>query len=366
MKRVLIIKMSSMGDVIHTLPALTDVQKHFPEIQFDWVVEPGFAEIPTWHHAVREVIKCPLRQWRKAPLESYKKGEWHAFIRRLRYTQYDAIIDAQGLIKSALIAQFARGHRYGLNRKSAREPLASLFYNSSYGVEKNKHAVERTRQLFASVFHYSTSNLPPNYGIDKSRLIPMNYGDNTILFLHGTTWPTKHWPQSFWQRLSYIVSRAGFEVLLPWGNEIERERAQSIRDYNEQKGLALPIVLPKLNLSEITTLIARAKGIVAVDTGLGHIAAAMGTPTISLYGPTNPNLTGAYGDNQHHLKGELSCSPCLARLCKKGPNNPVQPPCFEALSPERVWQSLLNAMNSQPTEIKITTRKQVDAQTEIL
>lgn len=336
-----------MGDVIHTLPALTDAKSVYPYIKFDWVVEPSFAEIPKWHRAVKEVIPSPLRRWRKSPWQSYKQGEWHAFIRCMRYASYDLIIDAQGLMKSAFISTLAKGKRVGLDRQSAREPLASLFYQQSMFVEKGQHAVERVRQLFAKALSYPIPQTPPDYGIDKNRLVSLSYGDNTVIFLHGTTWPTKHWPEQYWQQLAHMLGKDNVQVLLPWGNEQEKVRAEGIRHFCLEKKInVVPMVLPKLSIAELTALIAKAKGIVAVDTGLGHIAAAMAAPTVSLYGSTDPGLTGAYGPNQQHLQVNASCSPCLSRQCKQGENFAVMPPCFESLPPEKVYQELTKMMNT--------------------
>jgi heptosyltransferase I len=331
-----------MGDVIHTLPALTDAVHALNHISFDWVVEPGFAEVPTWHPAVEKVIPFAFRKWRKSPWQCIKQKEGQRFVNELRKTHYDLVIDAQGLIKSALITRLAVGKRVGLNRNSAREGLASLAYDRKINVPKGQHAVQRIRQLFAQALEYPESMTPPDYGIEKSRLAPLSYGEKSLIFLHGTTWTTKHWPESYWQELAYLALKAGFEILLPWGNEIEQQRARSIRAFCEQKGSAnLPQILPKLSLAEVTSLIAKAKGIVAVDTGLGHMAAAMAIPTVSLYGPTDPGLTGAYGPSQTHLKSSFSCSPCLGRECKLGQNFEINPPCFSSLPPEAVLQTLV-------------------------
>lgn len=343
MKRALIVKMSSMGDVIHTLPALTDAHARYPDLEFDWVVEPGFAEIPRWHKAVRRVISAPLRRFRKMPWETFKANEWHQLLKQLRYTHYDVVIDAQGLIKSSLLTHFAKGKRYGLNWQSAKEPLSSLLYHQKIAVAKNQHAVERVRQLFAHTFNYSVPTSPPDYGIDKTKLTDISYGDNTLIFLHGTTWPTKHWPEKYWCQLAKMAQENGFQVLLPWGSEAEKARAQKIKSVCSTD-LAPVEVLPKLSLGEITTLIAKARAIVAVDTGLGHVAAAMATPTVSVYGPTSPDLTGAYGPKQVHLKVEASCSPCFARECKRGSHFETMPPCFESLGPQKVWQALEQIM----------------------
>jgi len=344
MKKGLIIKMSSMGDIIHTLPALTDAKKALGDIQFDWVVEPGFAEIPKWHTAVNQVICAPFRQWRKTPFETIKSGGGREFIHQLRSSSYDIVIDAQGLVKSALVCLMSKGPKCGLDKESARESIASYAYQHKFFVAKNQHAVERVRQLFAKALSYVLPLTSPDYGINRSLFNSHAYGEKSILFLHGTTWITKHWPERYWQKLGALVSQAGYQVLLPWGNEREKARAQEITTFSRQQGLVEPIILPKLSLGALTALIASAKGVVAVDTGLGHIAAAMAVPTVSLYGPTDPGLTGAYGPNQLHLRSNFPCSPCMGKECKKGNHFEITPPCFEPLSPESVWQTLVKLM----------------------
>jgi len=337
-QRVLIIKLSSMGDVIHTLPALTDASKHYPDMAFDWAVEPGFAEIPRWHPAVKNILTIPLRRWRQGG------GKLIQSLGVLRSTHYDLVIDAQGLIKSATLSRLAKlakgGARCGLDRQSAREGIASLAYHRAYAISKKQHAVERVRQLFAKALDYALPCSPVDYGLSQSKA---GQQKKEIIFLHSTTWETKHWPESYWQVLGCEVAKAGYTVLLPWGTPLEYERASRIQHFinqnmNQQKEAA--VVLPKCSLSEITHLISQAKGVVAVDTGLGHIAAAMGVPTISLYGPTDPGLTGAYGPSQTHLQARYPCSPCLGRTCKQGNIFAVNPPCFESLSPKRVWETL--------------------------
>ena len=164
--RVLIVKTSSMGDVLHTLPALTDAQQAIPGIQFDWVVEEGFAQIPSWHSAVDRVIPVAIRRWRKAWFSAPIKAERKAFRDAVRLQQYDAIIDAQGLVKSAaLVTRLARGVKHGMDWSTAREPLASLFYNRKHHIAKQQHAVERTRELFAKSLGYVKPQSQGDYAI---------------------------------------------------------------------------------------------------------------------------------------------------------------------------------------------------------
>lgn len=310
--RVLLIKTSSLGDVIHTLPALTDAKKAIPDIQFDWVVEEGFAEIPSWHPAVSKVIPVAIRRWRKHLWQTWKTGEWRAFKQQIRYQSYDLVIDAQGLLKSAWLTRYAKAAVAGLDKASAREPMASRFYQYGYSVPWGQHAVERVRQLFAQALHYNLPETIGDYGLDRQRVLTdLTAVTPYVVFLHGTTWATKHWPERYWRLLAEKLNATGYSVKLPWGNEQEKARAERIA-----QGLKNVEVLPKLNLKGVAQLLANADKCVAVDTGLGHLAAALDVPTISLFGPTNPTLTGAYGKEQVHLTGRYpACIACLKKVC---------------------------------------------------
>lgn len=343
--RVLVIKTSSMGDVIHTLPALTDASRALPGIRFDWVVEENFAEIPAWHPAVAQVIPVAVRRWRKQPVRMLFGGEWRAFTRRLRQTRYDAVIDAQGLLKSALLTRYARAPVHGLDRHSAREPLASLFYQHRHAVPWGRHAVERVRDLFAQSLGYNLSSEASDYGLDRGRLAPTSGATPPYLvFLHGTTWPTKHWPERYWRELTELAVASGWEVRLPWGNDAEKARARRLAD-----GLDRVRVLPRMNLAGIAAELAGARACVAVDTGLGHLAAAFAVPTLSLFGPTNPAYTGAWGSHQVHLVSNFPCAPCMKKQCRlqtprsdNSDPDPAEefPPCFTLVPPNQVWSAL--------------------------
>lgn len=329
--RILIVKTSSMGDVIHTLPALTDAARVHPDIVFDWVVEEGFQEIPRWHSHVKEVIPIALRRWRKNIFAKKTYHEWRQFYQKLREKQYDFIIDAQGLLKSAAVTFFAKGVRCGFSIESVREPIASFCYQKKASVKKNQHAIQRVRHLFSQILGYDLPDTVPEYGIDRKKLL-QNNPENYLVFLHGTTWDTKHWPEASWIELATLAAESGIKVKLPWGNAVEEKRAQAIAKVHH----AIE-VLPKLNLKGIAEILAGAKAIVAVDTGLGHLAAALDVPTISLYGPTNPSLTGALGQSQVHLTAEYACAPCLRKSCLY---DEATPPCFATLSAQRVWAEL--------------------------
>ncbi|QKE64674.1 lipopolysaccharide heptosyltransferase I [Aquipseudomonas campi] len=322
--RVLLIKTSSLGDVIHTLPALTDAARAIPGIQFDWVVEEGFAEIPAWHPAVAQVIPVAIRRWRKNLWQTLKNGDWRRFKARLREADYDLVIDAQGLLKSAWLTRYVKAPIAGLDRESAREPISCRFYDRLYPVAKSQHALERTRQLFAQALGYQLPASIGDYGLDRAAMADASQAPY-LLFLHGTTWASKHWPEADWRALAERMAGQGWAVRLPWGNETEKARAERI-----VAGIDGAAVLPKLNLAGVAKVIAGASACVAVDTGLGHLAAALDVPSISLYGPTLPGRVGAYGRGQVHL-------------CASGPHagsGDRHKPCFEGLGAERVGNEL--------------------------
>lgn len=333
--RVLIIKTSSLGDVVHTLPALTDAARAIPGVSFDWVVEEGFAEIPAWHPAVAQVIPVAIRRWRKHPIATLRSGEWSRCKQRLGETRYDLVIDAQGLLKSAWLTRYVKAPVAGLDRDSAREPLASRFYDRHYAVAKNQHALERVRQLFAKALDYPLPSSLGDYGLNRTAMAEGST-QPYLVFLHGTTWSSKHWPEDHWRTLAERMDALGWSVRLPWGNASEKARAERI-----VAGLSHAMVLPKLNLAAVAKVIAGARACVAVDTGLGHLAAALDVPCISMYGPTLPGKVGAYGRSQIHL-------------CAMGPGAGLgdrDKPCFEGLDADRVGLELEALLLAPPDSL---------------
>jgi heptosyltransferase-1 len=296
--RILIVKTSSMGDVLHTLPALTDAMHSIPGITFDWVVEENFAQIPSWHPAVDRVIPVAIRRWRKSWFNSATIKERQTFVNDLRKHRYDAIIDAQGLLKSAfLVTRQALGTKHGLDWHSAREPLASWFYNIRHAVAKDQHAVERIRQLFALSLSYSLPKEQGDYAIAGHFLANLAADANQYLvFLHATTRDEKHWPEQRWRQLIALIGPTGLSVKLPWGAPHEHQRALRLAE-----GFSHVEVLPKLALADVAQILAGAKAVISVDTGLSHLAAALDKANITLYGPTDPGLIGGYGQNQNSL-----------------------------------------------------------------
>lgn len=335
MKRILVVKTSSMGDVIHTLPAITDAVRALPDVRFDWVVEEGFAEIPAWHPAVDRVIPVAIRRWRKHPVKMFQSGEWQRFRAQMGAHPYDAIIDAQGLVKSAVLTRLATGRICGYDRHSVREPLASLAYQHRFTVSKEQHAVERIRNLFAQALAYPKPLTEPDYGLERNRFCSNPFCTDQeqpyVLFLHGTTRADKHWPDVYWQTLCKLVCESGVAVKLPWWSDTEHRRAKLIAESHHRAE-----VLTRTNLAGMAAMIAGARAVVSVDTGLGHLAAALAVPNLSLYGPTSPGLIGAYGPNQHHLHARDFTLSGVPR---------VQPAVFAPLTPAIVFTRVRELLN---------------------
>ena len=328
---VLLVKLSSLGDIVHTLPAVEDATRR--GTTFDWVVEEDFAAVPAMHRGVREVIRAALRRWR-TPGEG-RFHEIREFGRELRRRSYDLVIDAQGLIKSALIVSCSRSRvRAGYDRMSAREPAAALFYSRREAVEtKDCHAIERIRRLFAATIGYDLPTNDPAFGLNTD-----GETEPYCVLLHGTTWESKHWPEAFWTHIAHRASQAGLTPILPWLSDAERRRAENVA--HRVDGARAVGSMP---LDAVADLLARASAVVGVDTGLAHLSAALGRPTVGLFGPTDARLTGCVGSRARNIQGDIECAPCLSRHCGyrgdalRWQGETVEPACFARLDPDRVW-----------------------------
>ncbi|GHA03346.1 ADP-heptose--LPS heptosyltransferase [Arenicella chitinivorans] len=340
--RVLVVKLTSMGDAVHLLPALTDLRTHHPDAVVDWMVEDSFAEIPHWHSSVDRVIPVATRRWRRFNRASLT--EFTQFWRRLRKVRYDVIVDAQGLMKSAIFARFARlqrgGVRAGFSGDSIKESPAAWLYNKCVPVPRDQHAITRLRRLVAGALSYPVPDNAPDYDIHLPELRSRTSFDpngqlKPVLLLHGTTWPTKHLPDQLWRDLAAHITTQGFPVAVTWGNAAEKARAEWIA-----QGDAPVTVIPKAPLTEVAHLLSRAAGAVAVDTGLGHLAAALSLPCVSIYGSTNAGLTGTRGARQVPLQSDYACSPCLLKKCPKLTAQITTPPCYQQFDAAIIWQQL--------------------------
>lgn len=320
--KILIVKTSSLGDVVHMLPAITDAAQMIPDLSVDWVVEEGFQAVPNWHPVVDKVIPVAIRRWRKNFFSSHIRNEIRSTKQIIRSTEYDAIIDSQGLFKSSVVTHWAKGTRFGYDRKSAREPLASWAYDQRITVSRDLHAIERNRQITAKSLGYSCEGLELDYGLDELNskpLInsesPIDLPEKYIVGLHGTSRPDKEWPEENWVQLGQHLDDRDTPLILPWGNQREHERAIRIANLTDA------IVLPKLDLDNLALIITGAEAVVGMDTGLMHIAAALGKPGVALYLTSSAELTGVktgagFPDIKNLSENDLSVENVLDQLKK--------------------------------------------------
>lgn len=303
MPRILLVKTSSLGDVVHNLPVASDVRRHMPAAHIDWVVEAAFAEIPRLHPAVHRVIPVALRRWRRALLQS--RAEICAFSGMLREHEYDAIIDTQGLLKSAVVAHAARGVRHGLDWRSSREPLRP-FYDFTYRVPWGQHAVARNRSLAAQALGYAIDT-PADFGIAApQRAHAWLPAARYAVLLHATSADAKLWPEARWLELYNYLNLKNILSVLPWGNAAEHERSVRLA-----AAMGKAIVPPALALDELSALLSRAHAVIGVDTGLTHLAAALAVPTVGLYCATDPAATGLHAGARALHVGGIGAPPAV-------------------------------------------------------
>lgn len=305
MRRILFVKTSSLGDVVHHLPALSDAARAFPDAEIDWVVEQPFAELPAMHPRVRRVIPVAVRRWRRAPWRRAAWREIGAFRREVGAQPYDAVVDSQGLLKSGLLGAAARGVRHGMDFASAREPLAACFYDVRHAVPKGRHAVERNRALCAAALGYAVSGAP-DYGLRATAPPPLELPGRYAVFLTMSSRTSKLWPQARWIELARAL---GMHVVLPWGSEAERSAAEAIA-----AAAGNATVPARLSLSQLGTLLGGAERVAGVDTGLTHLAVAMGAATVGIYSGSEPALTGLYGSARARNVGGRGAVPGVGEV----------------------------------------------------
>lgn len=343
--KILVVRLSSLGDVLHLFPAISDLRRRFPDAQIHWLTEPAFAQLAGWHSAVDRVIEVPLRShkktWHKVPRLLRSLG------RTLKAEQYDLVLDAQGLLKSALLARLAGTEVFGFDKP--RESLAARLYSRTAKVSPGLHIVDKNRQLVAGLFGADISQ-PADFGLEsfKSRQIAAALPDSLqgltgqpcLVLLHGTTWNSKYWPESSWRELVGLLGERGVHCLLPWGNEEEHRRAQRLATGEHAH------VLPGLSLSGLMSVLLHAQGFVSVESGIGHLATVLDIPGIMLHGPTDPGYSGILGKRCEHLTSGLDCSPCFRRNCPKLASADGIPPCQLKLTARLVFERCIALLDS--------------------
>lgn len=354
--KILVVRLSSLGDILHLFPAISDLHRNLPDAEIHWLVEPAFAELAGWHSAVKKVIAVPLRAhkkvWWKAP------GLLAKLRKQLQAEHYDIVLDAQGLLKSALLARLAGAAVFGFDADSARESMAARFYRQTARIPDGLHVIEKNRQLVAALIREygaacgapesaTISHQSLDFGLDEFRQRQLQAGLDErlrevtgqpyLVLLHGTTWNSKYWPESSWQELIRLLARQGLRCLLPWGNENERLRALRLQQAGGEQALALP----KLSLSELTSVLLHARAFISVETGIGHLAAVLDVPGLMLHGPTDPEYSGILGLSCQHITSGVDCSPCFKRDCPKLDIPGGIPACQQKITAQSVYQQCL-------------------------
>jgi heptosyltransferase-1 len=289
--KVLIVKTSSMGDVIHSFPAVEDALRSVPGLTLDWCVEEAFADIVALHPGVGSIHRVAIRRWRKALLRVPTWGEAAALRRSLISGRYDLVIDAQGLLKSALVARLAGAPVAGLDRRSAREGAAAMLYASRHFVPRGQHAIDRTRQLFGQALGYAPDLSALDFGIEPPEPRGFSVAGPAAFLIHGTSRADKKWPAASWIETARLLAASGMTPVTTFASEVEREVAEAI-------GRAVPetVIVPRSELRDVAAIIGRSALVVGADTGLTHLASAFGLPTIGIFLTTEPGLTAPRGD----------------------------------------------------------------------
>jgi heptosyltransferase-1 len=291
--KVLIVKLSSLGDVVHAMPAVQDLLRAMPEAQIDWVVERGFAPLVRRCKGVNRVIASDLHQWRQKPFKADTRQAWKAFKSELQQTRYDAVIDLQGLTKSALVSRMARlsdgGKRYGLANQtegSSFEAPARWLADVVITMSERSNAVTQSRELCAKALGY-TLPIQMEFGllalVDKVpvdiKTVAFRRGlRGMVALLHGTSRADKQWPPEHWCALALRLNEAGFGVALPHGSP-----AQELATRTIAHGLEHAQVWPAMALDALTDALGTCFGAIGVDSGLSHIAVALDLPHVQIY-----------------------------------------------------------------------------------
>jgi len=306
MAEILFIKTSSLGDVIHHMPAVTEARKALPQARFSWLVEEAFAPLVALHPAVDRVVPVAWRRWRKSLYWPPTLAEIAGNLRAIRAHCYDEIVDSQGLVRSAVIARLAHGRRHGYDAASIREPLAARFYDRRYAVAREQHAVARNRILSGLALGYTPQG-EPDFGLERARFARPS--ERYAVLLHATARLAKQWPEAHWIALGRELTARGLTVVLPWGSEDERARSEGIAA--RLPGARVPARAP---LDQVAKLIAGAQLVVGVDTGLLHLAAALGVPLAAIFTGSEPGLTGPVGSGPIEVLGGNGAPPSVGAV----------------------------------------------------
>ncbi len=318
-RRVLLVKTSSMGDIVHALPVVADIHDALPQARVDWLVEEAYAPLLRAHPGIDRIIPLALRRWRRAPLAAATRAEWRALLAQLRQQRYDVVIDLQGLVKSALVARLAHGEHVGLSWASAREALAPLFYDRRMrtSLRRTEAAVRRYRELAGWALRYVPSG-PPRYGLQVRAARPdwVDAGRYAVL-LSATAKPRKLWDERHWIELALWLRALGIRSVFAWGDAAERARAERLqRAVNAAEGPCAAQLAPQaFALDGWMQVLHAAALVVGVDTGLLYLGAAVGTPAVAIHAGSSPHSVDFASAAPWRSLGDDGAPPSLQAVC---------------------------------------------------
>ncbi|MCC6870253.1 MAG: lipopolysaccharide heptosyltransferase I [Burkholderiales bacterium] len=290
---VLVVRPSSLGDIVHALSLVSDVEAQLPGAAIDWVAEEAFVPLVALDPRIRRVVPLALRRWRRWPPGSQALRELRSFTADLRAQRYDAILNLQEQFKGALVARLARGRRHGLDWRSIREPIATLVDDVHHAIPRDQHFIDKARALAGAALGYPVRGAP-RWKLTPPAPGPLAPTGPYALALHATSRADKLWPEEAWRGLVAQLAQAGFTVLLPWGDDAERARSERLA-----RAASAAVVPPRRSLPEMAALARHAGVVVGVDTGLTHLAAALGTPTVAIFTATDATLAGVARTGTH-------------------------------------------------------------------
>jgi heptosyltransferase-1 len=308
MKRILFVRMSSLGDVLHTFPAATELRRHLPDAVLDWVVEEAYVPLVRMHPGVTRALPFALRRWRKQLFRRQSWCELAAFRAALREQPYDAVIDTQGLVKSALVARLAHGPVHGFGPKTARESYVARWYDATYEFQPADHKIDRYRTVVARALGY-TPNATIDYGIRAPAAPAFAPREPYCVLLHSTARAAKLWSEQEWIALARALEKRGQISVLPWGNEQERARAQRVA-----AALQRATIAPPMSIEEAAGLIGHAAVVIGVDTGLMHLAAALNVPVVGIFCDSEPLDAQPIGAGRTAYRGGVQKPPSASEV----------------------------------------------------